>query len=86
MKTIPSLASLLILAGCSHVPPGGASAVHVSFSIPAVFSITKDVRDIKVTQTKITAGESSTNIKILLFQWDSLAKDVVLTNPPKTSP
>lgn len=71
------------LAGCSHVPPGGAEAVSLSFGIPGVFQVKKGISNVKVTGTKIAVGDADTHVQIALFVWDSAAKGVVLTNPPR---
>lgn len=80
MKILLFLAALL-LAGCGHIPPGGATSVHVKFGVPAVFSVTQDLSNLKSTAKTVTVGDTSTEVQILLFVWESNAKGVKVANP-----
>lgn len=80
MKIIALIVALLV-TGCAHLPPGGASEVRASFGVAGVFKVDTEKTGIKITEKRIIAASSSTDLQILLFVWRSSAKDVVLTNP-----
>ena len=73
----------ICLAGCIHVPPGGVTEAGVEFGVAPLFKVKKDLAGVKVTNTKITAGLSTTQVQVFNFTWESYAKDISLTNPPK---
>lgn len=80
------LAGIGLLAGntgCQHVPPGGAKQLTVSFGIPGVFSIKKDMSGVDVTENNITVGQTSTDVQVALFAWHSSATDIAIPNPKK---
>lgn len=80
MKTLICLFALT-LAGCSHIPPGGVAEVKVSFGIPAVFRVEKNLTNLRVTNANINVADTETRVQVALFVWDSSAKGVVMTNP-----
>lgn len=81
VKYLPLVPVFLLLSACAHVPSGGAKEVHVSFGVPSVFTVATDKTGVVVTDTQIKVADSSTTVGILLFQWKSSGKDIVLPNP-----
>ena len=69
-------AVVLALTGCQST--GGATAAHVKFGVAGVFAVEKTATGIKVTEKTVRAADTETKIQILLFNWESSGKDVVL--------
>ena len=72
---------VLLLSGCTHIPPGGAAELHFKFGVPSIFQVTKDNTGIVVTNDTIKTADSQTKLQILLFEWSSSGKDIIITNP-----
>lgn len=72
------LASCFLLSGCIN---GSASEAHIKFGVPGVFAVQHDSLADKSTERTVRLGDSKTHIQILLFDWESSGKDIVISKP-----
>jgi hypothetical protein len=78
---LAALAALCALCGCQVQAVKEARA---SFGIAGVFKIQKSVTNVKSEEGKTTLGDTDTKVQVLLFEWESSARGVVLAKePPK---
>ena len=71
---------LLALSGCMT---GNAGEAHVKFGVPGIFGVEKHVTEAKLTATGYREATGETKINILLFAYESSAKDLSVKEKPE---
>lgn len=87
MKKLLLASALCALAAFqSGCMTGSASEAHVKFGIPGVFAVQHDSVADKATASTVRLGDSKTRVQILLFDWESSGKDIVINKPKDPKP